>query len=91
MSLASIISSVSHLSLTPSNRVKCSITGHEIPADLKLVQQYLTSKKLLKAKEWYSADFTRYLPYIIEHKRDSKKLFCRLTRYAILLHIALCL
>jgi hypothetical protein len=28
----------------------------------------------------YSADFSSYLPYIVPHKRDGKRLFCRLTQ-----------
>ena len=28
----------------------------------------------------YAADFSSYLPYIVPHKRDSKRLFCRLTQ-----------
>lgn len=28
----------------------------------------------------YSADFSKYLPYIVPHKRDEKKMFCMLTK-----------
>lgn len=80
MSLAALLSSNGNLTLTANNRVKCSITNHEMTANFTAVQQYLQSKALKKAREWYSMDFSKYLPYIVEHKRDAKKLFCRLTK-----------
>lgn len=79
MSLAPLLDANKHLSLTANNKIKCSITGHEMPANYKVVNDYLQSKKLLKAKEWYAVDYSKYLPYIIPHKRDPKKLFCKLT------------
>ena len=38
MSLATLIEEIDHLSITANNRVKCSITGHEMPANLSVVQ-----------------------------------------------------
>lgn len=52
-----------------------------MPADHGTVQNYLkTSHRLKKMKEWYTHDYSKYLPYIVDHKRDTKKLFCRLTK-----------
>ena len=52
-----------------------------MPAEYSIVEAYLkNSLKLKKMKEWYTHDYSKYLPYIVEHKRDTKKLFCRLTK-----------
>ena len=81
MSLASLLNDNTHLTLTENNRVRCQITGHEMPAEYNAVEGYLkNSRKLKKMKEWYTHDYSKYLPYIVEHKKDSKKLFCRLTK-----------
>lgn len=71
------------LSLTANNRVKCTVTGHEMPPSLEIVEKYVKSRRKLwqKQKEWYSHDFSVYLPHIVPHKSDpNKKLFCNLTR-----------
>jgi hypothetical protein len=46
----------------------------------EVVEQYLKSKKLMKAKLWYSQDFKRYEPYIVAHKKEPKLLYCTLTK-----------
>ena len=81
MSLGKLLSENSHLLLTENNRVRCEITGHEMPAEYSTVEGYLkNSRKLKKMREWYTHDYSKYLPYIVEHKKDMKKLFCRLTK-----------
>ena len=68
------------LSLLPTNRIKCSMTGHEMPPNVDVVTSHLKGKKFQKAQEWYTHDYTQYLPLIIEHRSDKTKLFCTLTR-----------
>ena len=68
------------LCLLPSNRIKCSVTGHEMPPNVESVTSHLNGKKFKKAQEWYTHDYTQYLPLIIEHRTDKTKLFCTLTR-----------
>lgn len=69
------------LTVTPSNRVQCLLTGHEMPLNTIAIQQHLSSNKFKKAQEWYSKDYSIYLPYLVPHKSgDSRKLFCILTR-----------
>jgi hypothetical protein len=50
------------------------------PPRADIVQQYLSSTALRKAREWGSFDYTVYRPYIVPHKEDQKKLFCTLTK-----------
>lgn len=73
-----------YLTLTPNNRILCNVTKHEMPiTNIQMVLDHLNSTKFKKAKEWYSYDFTKHLPYIIPHKSNDKKLFCTLTRHEI--------
>ena len=50
------------------------------PPRADIVQQYLSSTALRRAREWGTFDYTIYLPYIVPHKEDQKKLFCTLTK-----------
>ena len=52
-SLASVIESNEYLELTPTNRVRCTVTGHEMPLKVDVVLAYLQSKKFHAAVEWY--------------------------------------
>ena len=54
-----------------------------MPPNAAIVQQYLDSKKFIKARDWYSQDFSKYEPYIIQHDKQPKFLFCKLTRQMI--------
>lgn len=80
MSLASILEQNKHITLQPNNRIKCSITGHEMPPNLEVVKSYLGSKKLEKARLWYSQSFAKYEPYIVEDRHNPKQLYCKVTR-----------
>jgi hypothetical protein len=82
-SLATILAQHKHLTLTPSNKIKCSYSGHEMPSRADIVQQYLDSKKFAKFKDWYSHDYSQYEPWIIEDKEDQKKLYCTLTNHSL--------
>lgn len=68
------------MKLLPSNRIKCDITGHELPLKPDAIQSHVKGKKFKKSLEWYNYDYSEFLPYIVPHKRDPKKLFCLLTR-----------
>lgn len=63
-------------------KVHCAITGHDIVSAYDAVKQHLASKAYKKAC-WYKADYSKYEPHIVAHKRYPKKLFCTLTRIAL--------
>lgn len=67
----------------PSNKIKCLVTNHEMPPDLSILQAHLQSKNFQKKKEWYQADYSQYLPYIVPHKSNPKLLYCTLSRTRI--------
>lgn len=75
-----VISHRDHLDFTPAGKIVCTLTQHEMPARMEVVQQHLRSKRFQRARDWYSADFTKYEPRIVPHRRDKKKLFCTVTR-----------
>ena len=84
LSLADLLAKNSNvLLLTENNRVRCLLTDHEMPPNASVVHAYLTGKKFKKAKEWYTYDYSEFLPHIVPDKRDARKLFCRLTRHSL--------
>ena len=50
---------------------------------LEIVNKYLSSDKFKKARDWYSYDYSKYLPYVTEHKDNPKFMFCQLTKAEI--------
>jgi len=70
--------------LASGAKVRCKLTGHEIPAILEKVVEYLNSKKYLKAKAGTKTkedfDVSKYEPHIVQHSSDSKILYCTLTK-----------
>lgn len=80
LTVAELLSKHSFLSLTPSNRIKCEVTGHELPLQVDAIVAHISSGKFKKQLEWYSHDFGAYLPHIVPHKSNPKKLYCKLTQ-----------
>ena len=54
-----------------------------MPPNAAVVLAYLNGKKFKKAKEWYTYDYSEFLPHIVPDKRDSRKLYCRLTKHGL--------
>lgn len=59
-----------------------SVTGHEIKATKDNLLIYLNTKDFTKGEEkWYDDSlFEKYLPNIVPHLKNSKKLVCRITK-----------
>lgn len=70
--------------LSNGAKVRCKRTGHEMPALLEKVIEYVNSKKFLKAKAGTKTmedlDFSKYEPHIVQHNANSKMLYCSLTK-----------
>lgn len=81
--LAEVLGKNSYLTLLPSNKIKCSVTNHEMSPDLKVVLAHINGKKFKKSLEWYNKDYSQYEPYIVQHKTDKQKLFCNVTKTAL--------
>lgn len=80
MSVALLLQQYPQLQLQSNNKILCSLTNHEMSPQYKAIISHVEGKKFKKAMEWYKHDFSNYLPHIVPHKRDDKKLFCVLTK-----------
>lgn len=83
MSLSALLDLNKNLALTSNNRIRCSYSGHEMPPRADVVQQYLSSKKFMKARDWYSKDFSKFQPHVVQDKHDPLRLYCRLTKQSL--------
>jgi hypothetical protein len=81
--LGQLLGEHTYLKLQPSNKILCSVTQHEMPARADVVLAHINGKKFKKALEWYNFDYSQFLPHIVEDRKDSKKLFCKLSRHSI--------
>mmetsp|Transcript_16825 Transcript_16825/g.22038 ORF Transcript_16825/g.22038 Transcript_16825/m.22038 type:complete len:177 (+) Transcript_16825:44-574(+) len=77
--------SLSLVSTEYGEKVKCSLTGHEMKCSLEAVKNYIDSKSYKRATEgWYKDEaFKEYEPFIVQNKKNEKKLFCTLTRISL--------
>eukprot|EP00033_Pygsuia_biforma_P004650 GCRY01005097.1.p1 GENE.GCRY01005097.1~~GCRY01005097.1.p1 ORF type:complete len:295 (-),score=75.32 GCRY01005097.1:7-852(-) len=64
-------------------KLHCSATDHDVKNDLKEVEKYLQGKKFLYQVNFYSHDFSKYEPYIVQSKKHEKQLFCHLTKKSL--------
>lgn len=77
--LGELLQKNSYLVLQPNNKILCKVSGHEMPARADVVQSHIIGKKFKKILEWYQYDYSVFLPDIVEHKTNSKQLFCTIT------------
>ena len=55
-------------------RIKCGITGHEMPAKEAIVRQHISGKKFLRlAKEWKKPDEAQSTNRWLEKKKHKKE------------------
>jgi hypothetical protein len=82
-SIAQLLQEYPYLKLLPNNRINCNVTGHELPLKIEAISAHLAGKKFKKQLEWYNYDYSEFLPLIVSHKHDSKKLYCTITKRAL--------
>uniref|UniRef100_A0A8C5K6D8 Surfeit gene 2 n=1 Tax=Jaculus jaculus TaxID=51337 RepID=A0A8C5K6D8_JACJA len=66
--------------LPDTNRVRCSLTGHELPCRLPELQLYTRGKKyqrLVRASPAF--DYAEFEPHILPSTKHPHQLFCKLT------------
>ena len=81
--LAALLAQHPSLQLNERGKLHCALTGHDVPHRADAVRQFVAGKAYAHARAWYAADFGRYAPFIVPHKRDAKKLWCRLTGHEL--------
>uniref|UniRef100_H3GRS8 Uncharacterized protein n=1 Tax=Phytophthora ramorum TaxID=164328 RepID=H3GRS8_PHYRM len=79
-----LVKSTPDLMFVGDSRVRCSTTGHEMKADLEVVNKYITGKRYLKARN-LKLSFAKYTPMFVDHPDESKTemLWCNVTESAI--------
>lgn len=79
-SLRKIVEENDDLEFTNNNsKVRCKSTGHEMKPRLEDVKSYINGAKYKKLRAWYVHDFSKHEPYIVQHDKMKKHLFCKLT------------
>ncbi|KAK7825066.1 hypothetical protein U0070_014823 [Myodes glareolus] len=66
--------------LSNTHKVRCSLTGHELPCRLPELQVYTSSKKYQQLSRASPAfDYTAFEPHIVPSTKNPHQLFCKLT------------
>ncbi|XP_038638300.1 surfeit locus protein 2 [Scyliorhinus canicula] len=70
-----------HPALQPglNNRVKCSLTGHELPCRLADLQAYTKGKKYQRLTMKEPFNYSQYEPHVVPSTKNPHQLFCKLT------------
>ncbi|KAM6183860.1 surfeit locus protein 2 isoform 2-T2 [Erethizon dorsatum] len=79
--LRAFLSQHPSLRLLPgANRVRCSLTGHELPCRLLELQVYTRGRKYQRlARASPAFDYAAFEPHIVPSTKHPHQLFCRLT------------
>ncbi|CAH0484493.1 unnamed protein product [Peronospora farinosa] len=79
-----LVKSVADLTFVGESRVRCSTTGHEMLADVNIINMYLHGKRYQKARN-LKLSFAKYAPMFVDHPDESKTdmLWCNVTESTI--------
>ena len=77
-----ILSASKSFAMTPSGKIKCSYTGHEMPATAEAVGMYMSGKKYRKAKMKAEFSIDEFQPWIIEtdSAENPNQVWCTVTK-----------
>ncbi|KAK1787673.1 hypothetical protein P4O66_016166, partial [Electrophorus voltai] len=67
------------LELTDSNKVKCTLNGHEFPCNLAQLQNFTSGKKFKKLCSNAEFNYSQYEPHLVASTKEPSRLFCKLT------------
>ncbi|XP_034260253.1 surfeit locus protein 2 [Pantherophis guttatus] len=66
--------------LPPGKKVRCMLTGHELPCRLPELQAFTAGKKYLRMSKTSAVlDYSEYEPHIVPSTKNPNQLFCKLT------------
>uniref|UniRef100_A0A8C8R598 Surfeit 2 n=1 Tax=Pelusios castaneus TaxID=367368 RepID=A0A8C8R598_9SAUR len=66
--------------IEPGNKVRCRLTGHELPCRMPELQAYTNGKKYLRlVKTARAFDYSEFEPHIVPSTKNPHQLFCKLT------------
>jgi len=78
--LEEFVAAHSDAETTDNGKVRCTLTGHEMPALLPTVQAYWGGKKYRNTKARSAYDFAQHEPYLVPHMKNPYLLYCTLTK-----------
>ncbi|XP_053551897.1 surfeit locus protein 2 [Bombina bombina] len=68
------------LQLIEGNKVRCALTGHELPCRLPELQSFISGKKYKRlTKVTSSFNYNSYKPHIVPSTKTPHQMFCKLT------------
>ncbi|XP_077986254.1 surfeit locus protein 2-like [Glandiceps talaboti] len=67
--------------LPDKNKIKCSLTGHEMPCKLEILQKHTQGKKYLRLHKDKEFNYDRFKPHLLPSNKKGhlNQLFCMLT------------
>ncbi|XP_006640801.1 surfeit locus protein 2 [Lepisosteus oculatus] len=68
-----------YLQLTDSNKVKCTLNGHELPCRLEELRKFTSGKKYQQLSAIADFDYRQYEPHVVPSTKQPNQLFCKLT------------
>ncbi|KAL3665920.1 hypothetical protein V7S43_009340 [Phytophthora oleae] len=79
-----LVKSLKDLTFVGDSRVRCSTTGHEMMAEVDVINAYIHGKRYQKARN-LKLSFAKYAPMFVDHPDESKSdmLWCNVTDSAI--------
>lgn len=62
-------------------KIKCGLTGHEMPPKMEVIKVYVTGKKFLKLHQQQKYDYLQHRPHLVDHEDEKHRnqLYCNLT------------
>ncbi|XP_076867533.1 surfeit locus protein 2 [Brachyhypopomus gauderio] len=67
------------LERTDSNKIKCTLNGHEFPCNLAELQNFTSGKKYKKLCSGAEFNYSQYEPHLVPSNKEPNRLFCKLT------------
>ncbi|XP_054614250.1 surfeit locus protein 2 [Dunckerocampus dactyliophorus] len=67
------------LELTDSQKIKCTLNGHEFPCNLAELQNFIKGKKYQKLSSQAEFNYSQYEPHVVPSSKQPNQLFCKLT------------
>ncbi len=72
------------INTTYGDKVRCKLNGHDMKPDPTTIEKFLGSKSFIRAKEeWFQDSWVEDFPFLKPSKKNSKKLYCTLTKRLI--------
>ncbi|CAB1332750.1 unnamed protein product [Coregonus sp. 'balchen'] len=62
-----------------SRKIKCTLNGHDLPCNLKELQNFTKGKKYQKLSSTAEFSYSQYEPHVVPSSKQPNHLFCKLT------------